>query len=547
MQSKVVSTMKLAAIATAISFAAVPASSQTTPPLAPIVSIESGRLEGVPLSSLPHGAAFLGIPYAAQPVGDLRWKPPQPTPLWPGVKKAAAYGPACPQTPSPWLPQMLGISSMKTGEACLYLNVWTPSLTPRTKLPVMLWIHGGGNVEGAAYWPPLGETLARQGILVVSINYRLGIFGYFASLKLSAESPHHISGNYGQLDQLAALRWVRRNIAHFGGDPHHITIAGASSGSEDICNLMASPLSAGLFQRVILQSGVCVDSIFPSLQQAEASDSHFAKSLGTSNADASLLQLRSIPTQRLLEAAAADREIDLEPVVDGWFLPAQPAAIFAQGKQARVPVLVGSNEDEVSIFASPLVGGKAYRPTTVSDYRQWLNRKFGSLADQVFAAYPAHDDKDVLTTFNTMYTDYDFGFGARLLAQQSAGIGQPVFLYRFTYTGQGPFVPLGAFHSEESMFLSRKYWTSWIASAADEPLSNAIIEYWTRFVKTGNPNGPGLPSWPAYNPDSNLCQRLGRTIAPEPVPRSAKFAAFQKWLNGRLASLSADDPATARP
>ena len=406
----------------------------------------------------------------------------------------------------------------------------------------MLWIHGGGNVEGAANWPPLGETLARQGIVVVSINYRLGIFGYFASSELSAESPRHVSGNYGQLDQLAALHWVRTNIARFGGDPNQITVAGQSSGSEDICNLMASPLSTGLFQRAILQSGVCVDGIFPSLHQAEASNSSLAKTLGAPSKPASLADLRSIPAARLFEAAAADRDLDIEPVVDGLFLPAQPATIFAQGKQAKVAVLVGSNDNEVSIFASPLVGGKSWRPHTVAEYHQWLNRKFGDLADQIFAAYPVHTDADVLATFNTMYTDYDFGFSARLLAQQSARIGQHVFLYHFTYTGQGPFASLGAFHSEENMFLSKKYWTSWISTSGDAPLSNAIISYWTNFVKTGDPNSPGLSQWPAYNPKQDLCQRLDRTIAPEPVPRSAKFPVFQTYLNARLASLTGESP-----
>lgn len=526
----------MAAVVAALAMVTASLSSQPTQRRAPTVLIESGQLEGVPLSSSAHGAAFLGIPYAAQPIGDLRWKPPQPHPKWNGVKGASAYGPACPQAPSPWLPEMLGTSKMVTDEACLYLNVWTPNLTPGAKLPVLLWIHGGGNVEGSGEWPPLGETLARQRIVVISINYRLGIFGYFASSELSAESPHHVSGNYGQLDQLAALHWMRRNIARFGGDPNQVTIAGASSGSLDVCNLMASPLSAGLFQRAILQSGVCVDSIFPSLHQAEASDSAFAKQFGTSSAPASLAELRSLPAERLLAAAAKDRDLDLEPAIDGWFLREQPAAVFAHGTQAKVHVLVGSNDNEISIFASPLVGGKSYRPHTVPEYRQWLSRKFGDLADQVFAAYPAHDDAEVLATFTTMYTDYDFGFGAQLLAQESARIGQPVFLYHLTYAGQGPFKSLGAFHSEESMFLSRKYWTSWISTPNDEPLSNTIIKYWTRFVKTGDPNGPGLPPWPIYEPDQNLCQILGETITSQPVPRSPKFEVFQKRLTARLAT-----------
>lgn len=526
-----------AVIATTVSIWTAPGSPQQAQQHAPTVQTDSGKLRGIALPSLPHGAAFLGVPFAAQPVGDLRWKPPQPAPHWTGVRQATAYGPACPQAPSPWLPEMLDITSMKSDEDCLYLNVWTPSLTKTAELPVMVWVHGGGNVEGNADWPPLGETLARRGTVVVSINYRLGIFGYYASPELSAESPQHVSGNYGQLDQLAALRWVRNNIARFGGDPHQITVAGQSSGSEDICNLMASPLSAGLFQRVILQSGVCVDGIFPSLHQAETSNRHLAKSLGASAATATLAQLRSIPAEQLLKLAATDQKLDIEPFVDGWFLTAQPATVFAQGKQARVAVLVGSNDNEISIFASPLVGSHSYRPQTVADYHQWLNHKFGDLAPDVFAAYPAHTDAEALAAFNTMYTDYDFGFGARLLAQQSTRIGSRVFLYHFTYTGQGPFAALGAFHSEESMFLSRKYWTSWIATPGDQPLSNAIITYWTNFVKTGNPNGPGLPSWPSYDAKQNLCQQLGRTIAPEPVPRSANFWIFQKYLDARLASL----------
>ncbi|HTV07635.1 MAG TPA: carboxylesterase family protein [Candidatus Aquilonibacter sp.] len=247
--------------------------------------------------------------------------------------------------------------------------------------------------------------------------------------------------------------------------------------------------------------------------------------------------MRSIPAQRIFDTAAKDSDLDLEPVVDGRFLPSQPATIFAEGKQTKVSVLVGSNDNEVSIFASPLVGGKSWRPKTVADYRQWLNRKFGPLADDIFTAYPARKDADVLAAFNSMYTDYDFGFGARLLAQESTRIGQRAFLYHFTYTGQGPFASLGAFHSEESMFLSKKYWSSWVHAPGDDRLSNAIIRYWTNFVKTGNPNGPVLPRWPAYDAKHDICQRLGRSIAPEPVPRSTEFPLFQKYLDTRLANL----------
>ena len=223
-------------------------------PQIPHVVIASGALHGMRLQALPRGGVFLGIPFAAQPVGNLRWKAPQPPPRWQGARKASEYGPACPQLPSPWLPEMSGVRQMVTGEACLSLNVWTPELHPKAKLPVFVWVHGGGNVEGAADWPPLGQALAERGVVVVSFNYRLGALGFLASPWLASESGRHVSGNYGQLDQLAALRWVRQNIAFFGGDPDRVTIGGQSSGALDVCNLMASPLAAGLFEQAVLQA-----------------------------------------------------------------------------------------------------------------------------------------------------------------------------------------------------------------------------------------------------------------------------------------------------
>lgn len=423
---------------------------------------------------------------------------------------------------------------MVTNEACLYLNVWTPNLHGAAKLPVMVWIHGGGNVEGSAEWPPLGSTLAREGVVVVSLNYRLGVFGFLAYPALAAESPHHVSGNYGHLDQVEALRWVKRNISRFGGDPNHVTVFGASSGALDICNLMASPVAAGLFQRAIMQSGVCVDSVYPVTPQAETNGELLAKDLGIQTGPGSLTALRALPAEKLLLTTAKDDRIDLEPVVDGWFFPEQPANTFAKGKQARIPVIVGSNNDEVSIFASPLVGGKPNRPKTVEEYRQWLGREFGPMADKVFAQYPANSDTDVPGVFRTMDTDFDFGFGARLLAIEMTRIHQPAYLYHFTYVGAGEFAALGAFHSEESMFLSKKYWTTWIHRPYDKTLSNAIIGYWVQFSKTGNPNNSALPAWPVYQRNTDLCQELGQRIGAEPVPRAERFEVFQQFLNSRL-------------
>jgi para-nitrobenzyl esterase len=500
----------------------------------PQVAIESGTVEGVRLAALPAGGGFLGIPYAAQPVGPLRWREPQAPPVWQGVRDGAKFGPACPQRPSPWLPEMLGVREMATDEACLYLNVWTPDLHPGRKLPVFVWVHGGGNVEGSGEWPLLGETLARQRVVVVTLNYRLGVFGFLASRWATAESPAHVSGNYGHLDQIQALRWVRKNIARFGGDLQQVTIGGESSGALDVCNLMTSPLAAGLFERALMQSGVCVDSVYPSLHAAEASGEKLAKDLGVASGPAALQALRGIASEKILAAVAADDAIDLEPNVDGRVLPQQPAVTFARGGEARVPVLAGSNEDEISIFASPMVGGRSYRPKTVAEYRAWLERKFGTNADEVFAAYPAHSNGEVGGVFVRMDTDFDFGFGAWLLAKDTAQVGRNAFLYHFTYVGNGAFAGLGAFHSEENMFLSQRYWTSWVADPNDAILSRILTSYWVQFVKTGNPNGMGLSAWPAYVGDDGECQELGRRVGPERVPRVERWAIFQKYLTGRL-------------
>lgn len=501
---------------------------------APEVTIGSGTLRGLHPEALPRGGAFLGIPFAAQPVGNLRWRAPELPPRWPGVRDAQQYGPACPQFPSPWLPEMLGIRSMPTNEACLYLNVWTPDLRQGANLPVFVWVHGGGNVEGSGEWPPLGVTLAQKGIVVVSLNYRLGVFGFLAGTALDAESAHHVSGNYGHLDQLAALEWVRRNIRQFGGNPGRVTIGGQSSGALDVCNLMASPLARGLFEGAVLQSGVCVDSVYPTLQEVSTGVEQLAKDFGIAAGAEALSRLRALPTDRVMQAAAADANLDLEPDIDGWVLPQQAAETFAHGRQLAVPVLEGSNEDEVSIFASSLVVGRSWRPATVAQYRDWLRNRFHSLADQVFAEYPARSDGDARRAFETMDTDFDFGFGAWLLAHDTARIGRKAFLYHFTYVGPGEFAALGAFHAEESMFLSRRYWTTWTARPADQPLSRIIIGYWVQFVKTGNPNGADLPAWPTYSPQDRVCQRLGRRIGPEPVPRLKNFPVFQQYLTSRL-------------
>ncbi|MBO0910199.1 MAG: carboxylesterase family protein [Acidobacteria bacterium] len=500
----------------------------------PRVRTDSGVLEGKTFDSRPGDIAFLGIPYAAPPTGELRWRPPEAHASWKGVRKATAYGPACPQLPSPWLPQMLGRSQMATSEACLYLNVWTTNLDGHRKQPVMVWIHGGGNIEGSQEWPPLGAVLARQGVVMVTINYRLGVFGYFSHPALTAESPHRSSGNYGLLDQMAALRWVRENIAEFGGDPDQVIVFGASSGSLDVCDLMASPVPAGLFRGAIMQSGVCVDGLAPTLEHQEADGRRIAKDLGIEGGPDALKRLRAIPAGELLRRAREEKHVDFNPAVDGWVLREQPALTFREGRQAKVPVIVGSNADEVSIFASPIVGGRAYRPKTLAEYRHWLARAFGAHAGEVFAAYPASTDGEAPAAFRNMDTDSEFGFGAWLLAREVRESGENAYLYNFTYIGSGQFRELGAFHSEESMLLSKKYWTSWVGSPDDEKLSNVLIQYWVQFAKTLHPDKSGVVRWPPYNPDTDRCQELGRNVGQIPTPRVAGLKVFEAMLKEQL-------------
>src|ERR1700733_1500361 len=312
--------------------------------IAPQAKTNGGGLGGLNAGGV---AAFLGVPYAAPPIGDLRWQPPQPPDAWTGTRKAVQFSPACPQLPAAWLPYP------KWSEDCLYLNVWTPTLSSEAQLPVIVFFHGGSNRAGFAQLTPLGPVFAALGVVVVSLNYRLGPLGFFAHPALTAESSHHSSGNYGILDQIMALWWVRDNIAHFGGDPTRVTVMGQSAGAVDICLMMASPLARGLFQQAIMESGDCQSTLIEdirtpiSLSQihgtGEGNGERLAADLDIAHGPGVLRRLRDIPTETMRKTWRRDPAIRWAGMVDGGEIPGRPRRISARARKPPTQVLVGSN------------------------------------------------------------------------------------------------------------------------------------------------------------------------------------------------------------
>jgi para-nitrobenzyl esterase len=488
---------------------------------APTATVQSGILAGTHFGSAGNEVAFLGVPYAASPIGELRWKPPQPVSPWSGTRQATEFGAACPQLRASWLPYI------GWKEDCLYLNIWTTQFSRSAKLPVMVYFHGGSNTAGYSQMTPLGPTLSRLGVVVVSANYRLGPMGFLAHPALTAESEHHSSGNYGLLDQLQALRWVRDNIAQFGGDATRVTVMGQSAGAVDICLLMASPMAAGLFERAILESGDCQGTLnedartpIPYNQisgSGESTGVRLANDLGVAVGPGALRKLRNMPADKILQTWSQDRKVHFDAIVDGWVVPEQPARIFAEGKQARVTVLAGSNADEATVFGH---GG----PKTVAEYKEYLLRDTGEYADQEFKAYPATSDADVSRRYLQVQTDF-FAYGAYAMAQAMTHAGQKAYLYYFTYRETGKRAPLGAYHGEELEFLSDSFPADWEHSPEDKRLADAMRTFWTQFAKTGNPNVPGGPEWPAYDTQLEQYLDLGNPIGIDTVPAKIQVLA----------------------
>lgn len=453
------------------------------------VQTQAGLVEGVRESGL---SIYKGIPFAAAPVGDQRWRPPQPVTAWQGTRAAKVFAPACMQKGV----SMPGETPPKVSEDCLYLNVWTSAVKAGAKRPVMVWIYGGGFTNGSAamplYW---GDELARKGAVVVTFGYRVGPFGFLAHPELTRESLHGSSGNYAFLDQIAALKWVQQNIAKFGGDPGNVTIFGQSAGAMSVSVLMASPLAKGLFQRAIAQSG----GLFEPLQlapryllaNAEIDGAAYAASLGAK----SLADLRALPAEALLNDKAGEIS---HPVIEPLVLPTSPYDAFAAGRQNDVPVLVGSNADEARSLIDDLDTVKA------ATFEDDITKRWGPLPPPLLSAYPHATDAEARMARLGFERDLRFGWDMWAWARLAAKTGHnSVYTYHFTHTPPFPkgsvYAGWGPSHFAELWYVfGHLDQEPWRWSAADRKLADTMSRYWLNFAMTGNPNGSGLPSWPAF-------------------------------------------------
>ncbi|HEY1426494.1 MAG TPA: carboxylesterase family protein [Caulobacteraceae bacterium] len=455
------------------------------------VMTDAGAVQGVREGEL---TVYKGVPFAAPPLGPLRWREPQPAQSWNGVRKADAFAPACMQTGV----SMPGETPPPVSEDCLCLNIWTPAKSPRARLPVMVWIHGGGFTAGSAamplYW---GDRLALKGVVVVTIAYRLGPLGFLAHPELTAESAHGSSGNYALMDQIAALRWVQRNIAPFGGDPARVTIAGQSAGSNSVSLLTASPLARGLFHGAIGESGGVLEplQIAPNyrLANAEKDGEAYAASLGAH----SLAELRQLPAAELLKGSAPAVS---HPVVEPYVLPAPPYDVFAAGRQNDVATLIGFNAEEPRAFWHV---GDVHAATFISGAPAWWPPPLRSPA--ILSAFPHATDDEARRSRVELETALRYGWDVWAWARLQAARGRgDVYVYRFDH--RPPFPPdsiyadWGAAHYVELWYVfdHLDQQPSWPWTAADRRLADIVSSYWVNFVKRGDPNGPGVPRWPRF-------------------------------------------------
>lgn len=494
------------------------------------VKVESGLLEGTWSSGI---SMFLGIPYAAPPVGNLRWKEAQPAQSWTGVLKADHFGPRAMQEP---VFSDMQFRSDGVSEDCLYLNVWTPNPSGRALLPVLVYFYGGGYVAGdGSEYRYDGESMARQGIVAVTVNYRLGVFGFFAHPELSKETAYHGSGNYGLMDQSTALRWVKQNIAAFGGDPSRVTIAGESAGSISVSAQMASPKSRDLIAGAIGESGAIINPTLAPLTQAEmeAVGTKFQTFAGAK----SLADLRAIPAQKLLELASKFDVWAFRSNVDGYFLPEMPVKLMAEGKQARIPLMLGWNSAEGNYTS--ITGDAEPSP---ENYKASIQKMFGNQAAEVLKLYPGNSREEVMASGTALAGDQFISYSTwKWFDLHRKTGGSPV--YRYFYERPRPAMrpeagnepaSTGASHSAEIEYAMGNLPTNRVYDwqPEDYKVSAILQAYFVNFIKTGNPNGLGLPVWPAAdNSASSPVMHIDVNTRAEAAKDEARYLWLDKQYN----------------
>lgn len=507
-------------------FAAIPAQVKT----------DKGTVEGEATTD-GKVMAFKGIPYAAPPVGKLRWAPPAPAEAWTGVRSAHDFGYHCVQAS---IFRDMMFHDPGASEDCLTVNVWTPADAQPGKLPVMVWIYGGGLQGGAtSEGRQDGQFLAHKNVVVVSMNYRLGIFGFFVHPELTAESPHHASGNYGLMDQNAAIQWVKRNISAFGGDPDNITIFGESAGSFSVNFHMASPMTRDLIKHAIGESGGAIASSRPAdlpREQREKIDSAAAVTLyGTSD----LAKLRRLSTEDIMRPLRAPNGTPrFGPDIDGWFLPKSVAAIYAAGEEAHVPTLAGWNADEGR-------GGIAGSLNTFSaaGFAVDAEHDFPGRSAEFLKVYPNGNESEALSSAADYAGDKFIAFSTWKWLEEQVKTGKaPVYRYYFALGNPGDrfhTTSAGAFHSDDIEYvfgaLDSRPEAMW--RPEDRKLSNEIQTYWTNFARSGDPNGSGLPRWPTYGPTKWQVMHLDKTSAAKPDAHRERYLFLDSvWGKSKTAS-----------
>jgi len=509
-----------------VSLAAIPLLSVAAP--AAPVKVDGGLVTGAAAGGV---VSWKGVPYAAPPVGERRWRAPQPVEAWTGVRAATEYAHDCMQLPFPSDAAPLGTPP---AEDCLYVNVWAPEKPPAPKLPVMVWIHGGGFVNGGSS-PAVydGSAFARRGVVFVSLNHRLGRFGFFAHPALTRETPDAPLGNYGYLDQIAALRWVQRNVAAFGGDPGNVTVFGESAGGGSVNTLVVSPLARGLFHKAIVESGGgrAGGIMTPrTLKEAEAVGVAFAKSAGIEGDDAAALAaLRKLPAADLvrglnLMTMGQQRDTYAGPMIDGKLVVEEPETAFRAGRQARVPYMIGANDREFGFMPLP--------PPAV----EGMLARFGAAKDEVVAAYDPGKTGQMSEVGIGLMSDSAMVEPARLLARLASAAGQPTFAYRFSYVASSLRKEAkGALHATEIPFVFETVRAKYAdaATADDLALAAAANAYWVAFARTGDPNGDGRPRWPAYSQQGDEIMDFAITgPTSKPDPWKARLDLVERFAGG---------------